>query len=69
MMNDLRNNRILEGASRQQVFELLGEPAPGSSGGYLRYPLGYTGNGINTGTLIIFFDENERVQRYMVREG
>lgn len=61
MMNSLRNNYKLIGMSKNQIFNLLGKPdSDFSTEKKFTYYLGYSKIGINTGSLIIKF-ENERV--------
>jgi len=68
MMNDLRQQHELIGKSKSEIIELLGEPADNMNSEFL-YSLGYSGNGINTGTLTITFNMDDKVITYNVREG
>lgn len=57
MMNSLRNNHNLIGMSKSEIITLLGEPNEGfTTKNAFRYSLGYTHTGINTGSLIVTFD-------------
>ncbi len=60
MMNDLRNNYALIGKNEQEITALLGNPREG-------YYLGYTGRGINTGSLRIIFNSKGIVVGVKVR--
>ncbi|PRY08986.1 hypothetical protein CLV24_11937 [Pontibacter ummariensis] len=68
MMNSLRNNHKLVGKSKSEIIELLGEPESKTNSTF-RYYLGYSKNGINTGSLIIKFDAEGRVVDYQVWQG
>jgi len=57
MMNSLRNNHNLIGMSKNEIIILLGKPDEGFiAENDFRYYLGYTHTGINTGSLIVKFD-------------
>jgi len=57
MMNNLRNNNNLIGMSKSKIITLLGKPDEGfTTENDFRYYLGYTHTGINTGSLLITFD-------------
>lgn len=68
MMNDLRNNLRLEGKTKNEIINLLGNP-DGKFQNNFHYSLGYTGKGINTGTLYIYFDSQNKVKKISVSEG
>lgn len=68
MMNSLRNNHQLIGKSKNEILELLGKPESKTNLEY-RYYLGYSKNGINTGSLIIKFSSEGRVVDYKVWQG
>ena len=69
MMNSLRNNQYLIGMSRKEIIGLLGNPDENfTDEKTFRYYLGYSHSGINTGSLIIDF-ENEIVKNYSVWQG
>ncbi|WP_291097921.1 MULTISPECIES: hypothetical protein [unclassified Empedobacter] len=68
MMNDLRNNNKLEGQTKKEIIELLGKPETETQNEFYYY-LGYSGKGINTGTLIITFNKNNKVIKVNVTEG
>ncbi len=69
MMNSLRNNHKLVGMSKNQIVKLLGKPDSSfSTPKSFRYYLGYAHFGIDTGSLIIEF-ENETVENYLVTRG
>lgn len=69
MMNSLRNNYKLIGMSRTEIINLLGQPNNEfSSSSSFRYFLGFAKSGIDTGTLIIVF-ENDIVINFLVRKG
>lgn len=55
MMNSLRNNHDLIGMSKSEIITLLGNEGF-TTGNTFRYYLGYTHTGINTGSLLITFD-------------
>ncbi|WP_347159378.1 hypothetical protein [Pontibacter chitinilyticus] len=68
MMNSLRNNHELVGKSKSEIIELLGEPESKTNSTF-RYYLGYSKNGINTGSLIIKFNAEDRVVDFQVWQG
>ncbi len=68
MMNDLRNNYSLIGKSKNEIEKLLGKTEIESENEFSYY-LGMTGTGINTGRLIIYFDENSKVKQIKVTQG
>jgi hypothetical protein len=56
-MNSLRNNYDLIGMSKSEIITLLGKPDEGfTTENTFRYYLGYSHTGINTGSLIVTFD-------------
>ena len=68
MMNSLRNNYELKGKRETEIIKLLGKP-DNKINNELSYSLGYTGFGINTGTLIIYLNENRVVTKLNVLQG
>ena len=68
MMNSLRNNYELEGKTKFEIIGLLGKPDT-ESRNEISYSLGYTGFGINTGTLVIFLDAKGIVKKLSVHQG
>lgn len=68
MMNDLRKNNELVGMKKSEIEKLLGKPDSATNSEYSYY-LGMTGTGINTGTLIITFNESEIVEKINVHQG
>ena len=69
MMNSLRNNYKLIGMSKNEIINLLGKPDENfTTEKTFRYYLGSSYNGINTGSLIIDF-ENGIVKRFQVWQG
>ncbi|MCA4809993.1 hypothetical protein IF128_09595 [Empedobacter stercoris] len=68
MMNDLRNNYQIKGLTQKEIIELLGTPE-NIINNQFRYFLGYSGKGINTGILVLTFDENNKVLNFIVTEG
>ena len=68
MMNDLRNNYQIKGLTKKEIIELLGTPENVINNQF-SYFLGYSGTGINTGTLSLTFDENNKVINFVVTEG
>lgn len=69
MMNSLRNNYELIGMSRNEIIVLLGKPDENfSNERTYRYYLGYSHTGINTGSLIINF-QNGIVKNFSVWQG
>lgn len=65
MMNDLRTKHKLVGMTKKEIIDLLGDPEVTASNEFSYY-LGYTKTGINTGTLIIIFNENKIVTEIRV---
>lgn len=68
MMNDLRNKHKLVGLTKKEIIELLGDPGDTASSEF-RYYLGYSKTGINTGTLIITFNDKNIVTEIRVWQG
>jgi outer membrane protein assembly factor BamE (lipoprotein component of BamABCDE complex) len=68
MMNDLRNNYALVGKTRKQIIDLLGKP-DGNDDTKMSYYLGYSKTGINTGTLTLIFDKDDKVTKISVWQG
>ena len=68
MMNDLRNNYKLKGQTKKEIIELLGKPENETKNEFYYY-LGYSGKGINTGTLTVIFDGNNIVSEIKVHQG
>ncbi|WP_347157104.1 hypothetical protein [Pontibacter chitinilyticus] len=68
MMNSLRKTHELVGKNKSEIIKLLGEPQSKTSSSF-RYYLGYSKNGINTGSLIITFDAADHVITYKVWQG
>lgn len=69
MINDLRNDYLLIGMSKNEIIKLLGEPDNKSEiSSQFRYYLGYAHFGIDTGTLIIEFEKGS-VKNYLVTRG
>jgi|GEM_PF-691904 len=69
MMNSLRNNYDLIGMSKSEIIILLGKPDEGfTTKNTFRYYLGYSHTGINTGSLVLTFD-NENVSEINVWQG
>lgn len=68
MMNDLRNRYHLVGMTKKEIVDLLGSP-PDSDGAEFRYYLGYSKRGINTGSLIISFNDKDIVTSAIVWQG
>ena len=69
MMNSLRNNHELKGKTKQEIIELLGEPNEDKTNVSFRYYLGMAKHGIDTGSLVIKFDEKDIVVSYYVWHG
>jgi len=67
MHKDLLKKYDLEDYNKEQVLNLLGKPNSETNGEY-HYPLGYTERGINTGTMIITF-ENDHVVDIKIING
>lgn len=68
MINDLRNKHKLVGITKNEIINLLGTPESEFNSEF-RYYLGYSKRGINTGTLIITFDNNNIVTGIKVWQG
>ena len=68
MMNDLRNKHKLVGLTKKEIIELLDDPGDTASSEF-RYYLGYSKTGINTGTLIITFNDKNIVTEIRVWQG
>lgn len=68
MMKDLRNRYKLIGMTKREIVGLLGEGGADSNPEF-RYYLGYSKRGINTGTLIITFNDENIVTELMVWQG
>jgi hypothetical protein len=68
MMNSLRMKHRLKGMSKTEILELLGPPDSERTGEFY-YFLGFSQNGINTGGLRLYFNENETVVHFLVSEG
>jgi predicted XRE-type DNA-binding protein len=68
MMNDLRNKHKLVGMTKNEIIKLLGVPEDTASSEF-RYYLGYSKTGINTGTLIITFNDKNIVSKLRVWQG
>ena len=68
MMNSLRNNHELKGKTKAEIIKLLGEPENQSNDNF-RYYLGMAKHGIDTGSLIIKFDDNNLVTGFFVWHG
>ena len=69
MMNSLRKNHELKGKSKAEIIELLGNPDEGKSKLNFRYYLGMAKHGIDTGSLVIKFDQNDLVSDFYVWHG
>ncbi len=67
MVHDLSMQHQLIGMQTQQVIELLGNPS-GQSDSALRYYLGMSRHGIDTGSLILIIKENKVVE-YRIWHG
>jgi hypothetical protein len=69
MMNSLRNNYKLNGMKKSEIINLLGKPdSTFSTPKTFRYFLGYAHSGIDTGSLIIKFND-ETVEKHLVTKG
>ncbi|MCI4442611.1 MAG: hypothetical protein JHC39_03810 [Lentimicrobium sp.] len=68
MMNRLREDYILIGKSKIEIINLLGKPSDITNKVY-DYYLGYSGTGINTGSLRISFDSKGKVSEIIVWQG
>jgi len=67
MRNDLLKNYDLKNYNKEKIINLLGKPDSDENNEF-RYFLGITGEGINTGTLIIKF-KNESVIEVKIIQG
>ena len=67
MRCDLLDKHDLKKYNKPQILDLLGKPDFENESEF-RYNLGYSGNGINTGSLIIFF-KNDFVIEYKIIDG
>lgn len=67
MHRDLLNKYDLKTYSKEEIVNLLGKPDI-KKGDKYHYLMGYTGKGINTGTLIVIF-KNDSVQDIKIVEG
>lgn len=68
MMNNLRNTHELKGKSKREIIELLGKPENKTNLSF-RYYLGMAKKGIDTGSLIIKFNEINIVTEFHVWNG
>lgn len=68
MMNSLRNNYNLVGMKEVEIINLLGIPDDIEQF-HSNYFLGFTGTGINTGSLRIYYDKNRIVKYISVWQG
>ena len=68
MTNDLRNSHKLVGMTKKEIIELLGDPGDTSSSEF-RYYLGYSKTGINTGSMVIKFNNKNIVTEINVWQG
>jgi hypothetical protein len=68
MMNDLRKKYKLVGVTKNEIIDLLGDPGDKASSEF-RYYLGYSKTGINTGTLIITFNDKNIATEIRVWQG
>ncbi|MBA4319381.1 MAG: hypothetical protein C0412_13345 [Flavobacterium sp.] len=68
MMNSLRENHILIEKSKTEIINLLGKPSV-ITNNVFDYYLGYSGTGINTGSLRISFDSKGKVSEIFVWQG
>lgn len=67
MHKDLLNDYDLKTYDKKQVLDLLGKPNSETNNDF-SYQLGYTGRGINTGTMTITF-ENGSVVDIKITDG
>jgi hypothetical protein len=67
MTHDLSNNYELKGKTKKEIEEILGKPSSESKN-EIRYYLGLTGHGINTGSLTFEF-KNGRVIKFGIWQG
>lgn len=68
MMNDLRKKHQLVGMTKAEIEKLLGK-FDEENKMFCSYYLGYTGRGINTGTLKLIFDKDNIVKSISVNQG
>lgn len=68
MMNSLRNNYELKGKTKSEIICLLRKPE-NEIRNEMSYSLGYSGFGINTGTLVVFLNEKGIVKNLSVHQG
>ncbi|WP_100616349.1 hypothetical protein [Confluentibacter citreus] len=68
MMNSLRNNHELNGKTETEIIELLGNPETKSDSEF-GYYLGMAKQGISTGHLTIYFDQNKKVKSLKVHRS
>lgn len=68
MVKDLTERYSLVGNKKEEIIELLGEPEAGNTR-MLSYYLGATRTGINTGSLRLYLNENQKVVRVELDEG
>ena len=68
MMNSLRGNHNLIGNSKTEIINMLGRSSDINNNGHSYY-LGYSGTGINTGSLRISFDSKGKVSEIFVWHG
>lgn len=68
MMNSLRGSHNLIGKSKIEIINLLGQPSDITKN-IFDYYLGYSGTGINTGSLRISFDSKGKVLEIFVWQG
>ncbi|OYU56811.1 MAG: hypothetical protein CFE25_06190 [Chitinophagaceae bacterium BSSC1] len=68
MLNDLRNNYKLVGMTKNEIINLLGE-GDNKTNYEFSYYLGYSKSGINTGRLIIYFNNKNVVTEIKVFQG
>ena len=61
MQDDLLNKHDLKNYDKEKIINLLGKPNSDNNNEY-HYFLGTTGKGINTGTLIIRFENESAVE-------
>jgi|TARA_B110000503_G_scaffold139028_1_gene226454 hypothetical protein len=67
MTHDLSHNYVLKGKTKKEIEEILGKPSSESKN-EIRYYLGLTGHGINTGSLTFEF-KNGRVIKFGIWQG
>ena len=69
MMNSLRNNYELEGKTKTEIIDLLGKPDSEHSNSDFSYYLGYSKQGINTGTLTFYIGNDGKIRAFNVSHG